>query len=534
MKRIRQKFLSGLVVTSMVAVLAILAGAALAATPKDVLVLGHVSDIKTLDPAKAYDSRSYKMIYGIYETLVGDKRTIDGEGNVTYTGEFYPLLAENWEKSADGMTWTFKLKKGIKFHDDTIFNAKAVKYSLERAMIMKGGPEWYLTQCLEPEKSIEVVDDFTVRFHLTKPLAAFLPVLSETVSAIVSPTAVEAHGGVEPGKVNEWMANHAVGTGPFKLNKRTPSESVILEANEEYWGHKPKIKTLIFRVIKEASNLVMLLKSGEIDMVMRGLTYKNYADLEKSPGIKLYKREDWAEVRFSPCSFKQHPLENKKVRQALNYAVDKKKLVEKICYGYASVLNSPVPPGMWSHDDSLWPYNSNPEKAKLLLKDAGFPEGFAIEMGYPEADAERREVALIVQANLQDIGVKVKLSGYSWPTYLDKYWSGALPLLMAKWAPLPDPDFLLTSQFHTKNQGKGGNVCFYSNPKVDELLDEAKVEVDQSKRKQIYVEIQKLILEDAPWVFLYSPMRLIAMRDNVCGYAMPATETYHWETVFKK
>jgi len=512
----------------------ILAGPALAATPKDVLIMGHVSDINTLDPGKAYDTRSYKMLYGVYETLVGHKRTTDAAGNVTYSDEFAPRLAESWDRSPDGMIWTFKLKKGVKFHDGTPFNAQAVKFSLDRAMIMKGGPEWYLTQCLEPGKSIEVVDDYTVRFNLTKPVATFLAVLTQTISMIVSPAAVEAHGGVEPGKINEWMANNAVGTGPFKLKKRTPGEQVILEANPDYWGGKPRLNTVIFKVIKEASNLVMLLKTGEIDMIMRGLTYKDYADLEKTSGVKLYKKENWAEVRFSPCSFLIPPMDNKKVRQALNYSVNKKLLIDKVCYGYAAVLDSPVPPGMWSHDASLWSYDYNPEKAKALLKEAGFPNGFEMEMGYPEADAERREVAMVVQSNLQDIGIKVKLSGYSWPTYLDKYWAGKLPLLMAKWSPLPDPDFLLTAQFHSKNHGKGGNVCFYTNTEVDELLDKAKVEVDRSKREAMYVQIQKLVLDDAPWIFLYSPMRLIAMRDNVVGYAMPALEVYHWETVFKK
>jgi peptide/nickel transport system substrate-binding protein len=378
------------------------------------------------------------------------------------------------------------------------------------------------------------MDEYTVKFHLTKPLGTFLSILTQTVAMIVSPAAVKAHGGVQPGKVNEWMANHGVGTGPFTVKMRTPGEQVVLEANSEYWGDKPRLKTIFFKVIKEPSNLLMLLKAGEIDMIMRGLTYKDYADLENTPGIKLYKRENWAEVRFAPCSFKCPPLENKKIRQALNYAINKKVLIDKVCYGYASILDSPIPPGMWGHDSSFWKYSYNPEKSKLLLKEAGFPEGFTIEMGYPEADAERREVAMVAQSNFKDVGVNVKLSGYSWPTYLDKYWAGSLPLLMAKWAPLPDPDFLLTAMFHSKNQGKGGNVCFYSNPKVDEMIDTAKMEVDQTKRKAIYSKLQKILIDDAPWVFLYSPMRLIAMRDNVMGFAMPATEVYRWETVFKK
>ncbi len=528
-----KKSLSAVVICLMLAGF-VIACPVFAAIPKDVLIMGHVSDIGTLDPGKAYDSRSYKMIFNIYETLVTYKRTIDSKGNVTYTDGYAPLLAESWEKSPDGMTWTFRLRKGIKFHDGTPFNAQAVKFSLDRVMVMKQGPEWYLTQCLEPNKSIEVVDDYTVKFHLTKPTATFLAVMTQTVSSIVSPTAVNSHGGVQPGKLNEWMANNAVGTGPFKLKKRTPSEQIILEANPDYWGSKPHIKTVIFKIIKEASNLVMLLKAGEIDMIMRGLTYKDYAELEKTPGIKLYKKETWPEVRFSPCSFKIPPMDNRKLRQAMNYAVDQKTLIEKVCYNYAVPLISPVPQGMWSHDSSLWPYEYNPQKAKELLKEAGYPDGFSTEMGYPEADAERREVAMIVQSNLQDIGIKVKLSGYSWPTYLDKYWNGTLPMLMAKWAPLPDPEFLLRAMFHSKNQGKGGNTCFYSNSKVDELLDAAALEVDNEKRKAEYVELQKLLLGDAPWIFLYSPMRLIAMRDNIMGYAMPSAEVYHLETVFKK
>jgi peptide/nickel transport system substrate-binding protein len=514
--------------------LLVISGLAFGATPKDVLILGHVSDILTLDPGKAYDSRSYKMLYGIYETLVGYKGQADAAGNTTYSDELVPRLAESWESSPDGFKWTFKLKKGIKFHDGTPFNAQAVKFSLDRAMIMKGGPEWYLTACLEPEKSIEVVDDYTVRFNLTAPVATFLPVLAQTVAMIVSPTAVKAHGGVEPGKVNEWMANNAAGTGPFRLKERVPSEQVILTVNPDYWGVKPQINTIVFKVIKESSNLIMLLKAGEIDMILRGLTYKDYADLEKTAGLKLFKKQEWGELRFAPCSFKNPPMDNAKVRQALNYAVDKKSIIDKVCYGYAAALDGPIPAGMWGYEKSLSPFTYDPAKARQLLKEAGFPNGFSVEMGYPEADSERREVAMVVQSNLKDAGIDVKLTGYSWPTYLDMYWGGTLPLLMAKWSPLPDPDFLLTSQFHTKNQGKGGNVCFYSNPQVDDLLDKARVEVDRQKRKQMYINVQQLLFQDAPWVFLYSPMRLIAMRSNVFGYGMPDTEVYYWETVYKK
>jgi peptide/nickel transport system substrate-binding protein len=256
--------------------------------------------------------------------------------------------------------------------------------------------------------------------------------------------------------------------------------------------------------------------------------------MAKTPGIKLYKKEDWTEVRFSPLQNQIKPFDNKKVRQAINYAIDQKALVDNVCYGFAKPLTSPIPAGQWSHDSSLWTYKYDPAKAKALLVEAGYPNGFSTELGYPEADAERKEVAMVVQGYLKNIGIDAKLEGYSWPTYLDKYWKGALPMLMAKWAPASDPDFLVTAMFHTKNLGKGGNVAFYSNPKVDELLDKAALEVSSEKRVKFYQEFQKLVIDEAPWLFLYQPMRLFALRDNVYGFGMPSEETYNFYTVYKK
>jgi peptide/nickel transport system substrate-binding protein len=505
-----------------------------AATPKDTLILAHVSDIATLDPAKAYDSRSYKIITNIYESLVEYEYKIDAQGNAVYSNEIKPKLAISWTQSKDGLTWTFKLRKGVKFHDGTPFTAEAVKFSLERAMVMKQGPEWYLTQCLDPEKSIRVVDEYTVEFKLTQPYAAFLNVLIEPVSRIVSPAAVKQHGGVQPEKTNDWMTNHAAGTGPFLLESWSPAKEIVMVANPTYWGTAPKLKKVFFKIIKEASNIVLLLKNGDIDMVLRGLTYKDYADLAKTPGVKLYKKEDWTEVRFSPLQTQLKPFDNKKVRQAVNYAIDHNILVEKVCYGFAKPLISPIPAGQWGHDGSLWPYKYDPQKAKALLAEAGYPNGFSTELGYPEADAERKEVALVVQGYLKNIGIDAKLEGYSWPTYLDKFWKGALPMVMGKWAPASDPDFLVTAMFHSKNQGKGGNVAFYGNTKVDELLDKAAVEVSREKRVKLYQEFQKIVIDEAPWLFLYQPMRLFALRDNVYGFGMPSEEIYRFDTIYKK
>jgi len=505
-----------------------------AATPKDTLIMAHVSDIATVDPAKAYDSRSYKIISSIYEGLVEFGYKIDEEGNVVYSHDFKPKLATSWTQSKDGLTWTFKLRKGVRFQDGTPFNAEAVKFSLERAMVMKQGTEWYLTQCLEPEKSIRVIDEYTIEFKLTKPYAPFLNVLAEPVSLVVSPGTVKEHGGVQPEKVNEWMATHACGTGPFILESWSPAREIVLVTNPSYWRSPPKLKKIIFKIIKEASNIVLLLKSGEIDMVLRGLTYKDYADLAKTTGVKLYMKRDWTEVRFSPLQNQIKPFDNKKVRQAINYAIDQKALVDKVCYGFAVPLTSPIPVGQWGHDSSLWPYRYDPAKAKALLAEAGYPNGFSTELGYPEADAERKEVAMVVQGYLKDVGIDAKLEGYSWPTYLDKYWKGGLPMLMAKWAPLAEPDFLVTAMFHTKNQGKGGNVAFYSNPKVDELLEKAALEVSKEKRVKMYQEFQKIVIDEAPWLFLYQPMRLFALRDNVYGFGMPAEEAYNFYTIYKK
>lgn len=271
------------------------------------------------------------------------------------------------------------LRKNVKFHDGTPFNAEAVKYSWVRAMTMGTGASWMLSDVLTPD-SIKVIDEHTIEFHLTKPFAPFLEIVRRPVAAIVSPKAVQDNGGYEKGKLNPWMAVNAVGTGPFKLLKREPDKEIIVVANEDYWGGRPYLDRIIFKNIPDASSLRMLLLAGEIDMVYLGLSWVDMLEISKDSRVNLYIQKQFPEIRNVMLSMKNPPFaNNKKLRQAMSYAVDYDAIIKNVMHGYAVRLLGPLADGDFGFDGTLMPYKYDPEKAKQLLAEAGYPGGRGLE-----------------------------------------------------------------------------------------------------------------------------------------------------------
>jgi peptide/nickel transport system substrate-binding protein len=498
---------------------------------QDTLVVANIGAVRTLDPAVAYDTKTYVPIQNIYEPLITFKSTRE-EGRLVVTEELASNLATDWNISSDGLKYTFNLRQGVKFHSGDVFDADAVKYSLERTISMAQGPAWILSEHI---KDINILDDYTIEIELNAPYAPFMRILAdETCAYIVNPATVEAHGGVKYGETNEWMISHEDGTGPFKLESWDPGTELVLAANKDYWRGAPKLEKVVLRVVKEPSTQMMLLQSGAIDVIALGLTWKDIASLEGMSGIEVYMPESWTEVRFFFLNTTKPPFDDVAVRRAISYAVDYKGIIETVLYGYGKRLTGPLPEGYLCYDPTLQlPYNYNPGLAKRLLAAAGYPEGFEVEVSYPSADYERVQVSEIIRANLEAIGITSTAVGYSWPVILDKWDRGEMQMAATKWAPTPDPDVLLTSMFHTEAWGAGGNYSFFSDKTVDGLLDIARTTTSEEERCRLYRKAQRIIINDAPWLFLYQPKRAFPIREVVKDFAMPALEEYNFFPVYK-
>ncbi|RHW34776.1 ABC transporter substrate-binding protein [Lysinibacillus yapensis] len=473
-----------------------------------VLVFGRGGDSVSLDPAIVTDGESFKVTENIYETLLNF-----GEQDTTIN----PGLAKEWEVSEDGLTYTFHLQEGVKFHDGTDFNAEAVVKNIER---WKGGAEeqyYYFHSMFKAEgedviASVEAADEYTVVFTLSRPQAPFLKNIAMSPFAIASPTAFEAAG--------DKFGDNPVGTGPFRFVEWKRNDSITVEKNEEYWQEGlPKLDTIIFRAIPDNSARLNALVTGEIDLA-DGINPSDAATIEGNAELQLIERPSM-NIGYLGLTNTRPPFDNKLVRQAVNYAVDKQALVDAFFQGRAEVAVNPMPSTISGYNEEITGYEYNPEKAKELLAEAGY-DGSEIElwaMPVPRPYMpDGQKVAEAIQKNLADVGIPSKIVTFEWATYLEKAKNGEADAFLLGWTgDNGDADNFIYTLLDKDTIGSN-NYSYYSNDEVHKLLIAAQSEIDEEKRNELYKQAQEIIFEDAPWVPLAHSTPLLAGKKGVANY----------------
>jgi peptide/nickel transport system substrate-binding protein len=494
------------------------------AADMDTLVVGVSSDIHTLDPAVSSDNYDWRQIYPSYDRLVKYK-VVNGEGST----EVEPMAAESWTVSPDGMVWTMKIRKGISFDDGTPLDAKAVKFSFERVLKIGKGP----ADNIGAIQSVEVPDDYTAKITLKSAFGPFLQTLATDAASIVNPNIMKHEK--EGDLAQAWMAQNTDGSGPFKIVEWSRGERCVLEAKPGYWGPKPKLKRVIIRFMRESSDQRMALESGDID-IAETILIDQIPALEKNPDIAV-RRFPSQLVEYVYLNCQKPKLDNKLVRQALNYAVDYKSIIDYVLQGNGVQMRGPVPKGMWGHNPSVFQYKRDVEKAKALLKEAGYSKGLELTLIYSERRPSWEQIATILQSNFSDIGVNLKLELMANPTLRDKIDRGDFELCLGAWSPdYADPSMFMNFWFDSKNWGLPGNRSFYKNEEVDSLIRKALAMSDQQERAGLYNKAQDIIMEDAPYIFLYQTQTIVPMRKWVKGYVFnPMLESmYNFESIYKE
>jgi len=487
---------------------------------EDVLVFARGGDSESLDPGSTTDGESSRVTKQVLEGLLDfDKESFD----------VVPGLAHDWEVSDDGLNYTFYLEEGVTFHDGTDFNAEAVKTNFERWSdpeheyafeedgyvysmygTMFGGYKGDESHVIE---EINVVNDYEIEFVLKRPLGYFLQNMAMTYFPITSPAALEEYGP----EINE----NPVGTGPFKFESWTKDDSIVLSKFEDYRKEgQPKVDQVIFEVIPDNAARLIALQSGEID-IMDGLNPDDAASVESEQGVELYTRAE-NNVGYVGMNTQKEPLDQVEVRQAINHAIDRQAIADAMYAGYANPAKNLLPPSYMGYNDDIEPYAYDPERAQELLAEAGYEDGFEIELWtMPVARPympDPETVAEIVQNNLAEVGIEVSLVREEWAPYLESTLQGEQELFMLGWSGTNgDPDYFLSSLLHGDNVGSS-NRTFYENDEVDELLDQAKVSIDQDERAALYQEAQALIHEDAPMVNLVHSTPVLAAASYVENY----------------
>jgi peptide/nickel transport system substrate-binding protein len=512
-----------------------------------VLIFACSGDADKLDPADVTDGESTARTDSIFEGLVEYK---------SGTADIQPCLATAWTISPDGKNITFTLRQGVKFHDNTTFNADAVVFSFERQyntthLYYQYGEWAYWGYMFSDIQKVEKIDDYTVKIVLSRPNAAIMTSLMFTV-AIVSPTNAET-----------WKADafkHPCGTGPFKFVEWVKDDHITVEANKEYWRGAPKIDKVIYRVITDPSARLLAIQAGEI----QGMEYPDPSSLvsiEANTDLKLLTQpgmnvgylamnngygyndtnhngmhdanESWVKT---PGYFE--PFTNKSVRQAVNYAINKTSIVENLYKGTAIVAKNGMPPFMLGWNDSVVDYPYNPVKARELLTEAGYPNGFNTTLWVMPVSRpymfDPSKIGEAIQSYLEAVNIHVEIFQIDWSTYLAKTQAGEHPMCLLGWTgDNGDPDNFM-NVLYGANQctlGTAGNVAFYNNTKVQELLSDALQTYVVNDRAQLYKDAQGIIHEDAPFVYLAHANQNLVFTKNVQGFVLNPTARYFFYPV---
>lgn len=481
-------------------------GAALTAqaADKNTFVFASYGDVKDWDPAIAFSLEVF-MMRQVYEGLT----VYNTPGKKP---QVLPGLASSWTTSDDGLTWTFNLRKGVKFHDGEPFNAAAVKYVIDRNKKMGKGAAFIWAAV----KELKVVDDHTVQFLLKYPAPIDIIASAQYGAWIYSAKAGE--------KGTDWfMQGNAVGTGPYKVDKWDKSQQVVMSAFKDYRGgwKDNNFKRIILKVVTEKSTQVQMLKSGEADIASL-IPIDSVAGLQKDPAVEILTPPSWKNYMYL-INVKKFPTDNLKIRQAINYACDYQGVVDGILNGAGSIPSGPIPPTMWGHDPNLRIYNFNLEKARKLVEESGIPKDkLKLTIAYIGTSQVYGNVAQMLQANLAQIGITMELLPGPWGTIWDKAKKlETAPNIqsMGWWPTYPTPSDWLISLWRTEKNAMF-NLSHYANPKYDKLVDDgaAAEGIDKAKATELYSQAQKILVDDAVAVFYADLNDQVAMRADIGGF----------------
>ncbi|MDN3449611.1 ABC transporter substrate-binding protein [Planococcus sp. APC 3906] len=472
-------------------------------------------DIPGLDPHGSAANTTFRVIYMTYDRLV----TYDGTST-----EPQPQLAESWEVSDDGKEYTFKLVENAKFHDGSPVTAEAVQYSFTRAINVGKSAAGIFSKVID-ENSFEVIDDYTIKITLKEPFAPFVSTLGTAFGNIINPALEENHGD-DLGE--SFLSEEVMGSGPYMLDSWDRGETLVLKANPDYWGEAPTMETVNIRFITEASTARLMLEKGEIDMIDNTvISPEVLGQMEGTEGVEILEADGY-QIDYMPMNTEKGALADVRVRQAIAHSINYDALLESVYLGKAERIVGAVPKGMFGFNSDAKLYDYDLDKAKELLKEAGHESGLELEIAISEDNEVRSNTALLLQSDLEKVGVTLNIKTYAWPTFLDLVTTGKHDFGLVSWTPdYPDPDYNLWYFAHSSSKGPGFNLAFYENSEIDALLEEGRTSTDEALRENNYMEIQNIMAEEVPYIFVAQPKLQAPLRSWVKGYELNPMNSWY-------
>lgn len=491
----------------------------LSGSAREVLVVAAGIDAVSLDPAVAYEFVSANVDLDLYETLVRY------EGN-DYTKPL-PGLAESWSTSPDGLRWTFRIRRNACFASGAPVDAAAVKFSLDRTLAMKMAPSELLADLLSSDR-IRVVDRYTVEMRLLHPSSYFLCTLFNPAAAIVDPTVVSQHP-------PEWMCDHSAGSGPFVLERWERDVAIVLARNERYWGSRPRLRRVIIKDVKEPSTQAMMLERGDVDMAY-DLSPLQIAEVRAACSRVRLADGPFLRLFYVGMNVHRAPFDQPKVREAVRCAIDYDGLVKHMARGNALPLQGPIIRGLLGYAPNLGVVRHDPERARRLLAEAGFPNGFDTTLygssGPTPFGPSRDEICAKLQADLAAVGVRAQVKMLSSTAYLDLFRGKKTEMNMGDWG-ADYPDAFNFAQPFGHSQGALARRVEFGDATLDGWIDAAGRELDARRRRSLYVRIQRRLMTIGPWAVLLQPTRALPVRTEVHGFRYDAMSPMDYARVWK-
>lgn len=493
----------------------------LAHASKDVTFAVAIA-LETLDPYNTNSTLNQAAGKAYYEGLFEFDKDL----------KIQKLLATDYEVSADGLVYTIKLRDGVKFHDGTDFNAGAVKVNFDRV----ANPENRLSRYTQFNRvaKTEVVDPHTVRITLKEPFSAFINALAHPAAMMISPAALQKYG--------KEIGFHPVGTGPFKFVEWKPAEYLKVEKFDGYWrkGY-PKVDTLTFRTVTDNNTRAAVVQTGEAQFAFP-IPYEQAAVLAKNDKLDVVDHKNSIMARYLSMNTRVKPFDNVKVRQAINYAINKQALAKVAFNGYATVVDGVVPQGVdFAYKIGQWPYD--PAKARALLKEAGYPNGFETSLWSAYNDGTSVKAVQFLQQQLAQVGIKASVEVLESGQRVQRVQQVQKPedakvrMYYAGWSSSTgEADWGLRPLLSTAAfPPVMNNISYYSNPKVDDNLMKALATTDRNEKAELYKNAQETIWNDAPWAFLVTQNNVYVKSKNLSGvYVEPDTSFWFGDIDLKQ
>lgn len=478
---------------------------------KDLVFVENV-DLPTMDPHMITSAVASEMVRLVSDGLV----TWDKEMNVI------PVLATKWEIGEDKKAWTFHLRPNVKFSNGVPLTSKAVQFTFERlADPATRSPQRSQYSVIE---RVETPDDLTARIVTKVPYPDLLTLLAPSAASILEPSHTKKY------PVKDYSLN-AVGSGPYMLKEWISGDKVVFIPNPHYWGPPAMLRSIIFKPVPEAAARTAMIRTGEADIVVT-LPPEAVDSLKNDPNVNVVVTNSMGQIAYD-LNVENPPLNNKLVRQALNHAVDKEAIVQHVLKGLGTVTNSPLSPGV-QYRATFAPYKYDPERAKKLLAEAGHPNGFKLTLwGVFDRYVKGREVTEAIQSYLQAVGVQAEMRAWEWAPYSVASIKDPSRQAVFYLRTSPGADQNISRLFSKSAIGQF-NTSNFTHPKVEELLPKARVSFDEKERTELYRQMQAIIWEEAPSIFLYSQKSVAAVRKNVEGFYILMNTYAHLANVVKK